>query len=201
MTLNVMNYADLELYQDIKDNLDRSVLNYQQKRHIWKYVAMSAVGGGFAAQGDTFPMHSFSRQGKNLPNNGRLTLYDDRFPSLMSGSSEEWLKVARIMSRHARSYRGKEPWTEALALQQQWLYSNSVALQTEVLRVGNELITQSTWEWSSSDCKRESNKRAVHFAIDDLTFAGVEDPGSRIVAWLSSWLNSCPPSTQFQTNY
>ena len=196
LTLNVMEYAGHEKYKDIQADIEKSELTQSQRRTIWKYVAMSAVGGGFVAHPDTFPMQSFLEEGRQLPNDGRLTLYDDKVPCLMSGNAEEWLKIARHMARNARSYKGKEEqWSEALALKEEWLYSDGVALQNEVWPVGGEL-SESSWKWSTTECKRTSEKRAVHFSVDDIV-SDVPDPAERIVQWLGTWLTSCDPSTHF----
>lgn len=203
LSLPINQFINSPEYHTIKADLDRSRLSPQQQRHVWKYVAMSAVGGGWVAHADTFPLHPSRRQGISLPNNGRITVYDDGFPCLVSGSADEFLRTAKRMARHARSYRGKEPWTEAMSLKAQ-----GVVLQKDVLDMSQHLhyhgLEQSSWEWTTGDCDGVRNKRAVHFSLDDGSSISNEtdipDPAERVVQWLAKWLDSCDVSMHFVAN-
>jgi len=58
-----------------------------------RYLAMAAVGGGWMSDYDVIP--TYLPPDVELPNRGTFTVYQQHVPALMSGSKEQWQKVAR----------------------------------------------------------------------------------------------------------
>ncbi|KAJ8036884.1 hypothetical protein HOLleu_17541 [Holothuria leucospilota] len=61
-----------------------------------RYVAMAAVGGGWMSDYDVIP-YRLTACIEPL-NDGAFTIYDNRVPSLVSGSSREFTRVANLMA-------------------------------------------------------------------------------------------------------
>jgi hypothetical protein len=84
--------------------------------HRW--VAMSAVGGGWYADYDVFPLHDFPAE---LPNNGRMTVHDIVSPTLASGSADEWSSTLNALLKDAQTHKSPIPnrqtyWTDSLGV-------------------------------------------------------------------------------------
>ena len=69
-----------------------------------RWLAMAANGGGWMCDYDVFPIPTSSelnREGRDLPYKGKLTVYeytrDGGVPSLVSGTAEEWERVALLL--------------------------------------------------------------------------------------------------------
>ena len=75
--------------------MEHTWLDGYNKMCIWRWVAMSNVGGGWMTDYDVFPLRSFETQ--TSPNNGALTVHDRFIPDLVSGSSDEWIRVAKAI--------------------------------------------------------------------------------------------------------
>eukprot|EP00540_Astrosyne_radiata_P001724 CAMPEP_0116833864 /NCGR_PEP_ID=MMETSP0418-20121206/6676_1 /TAXON_ID=1158023 /ORGANISM="Astrosyne radiata, Strain 13vi08-1A" /LENGTH=291 /DNA_ID=CAMNT_0004463367 /DNA_START=72 /DNA_END=948 /DNA_ORIENTATION=+ len=189
-------------YSEIMDIIEKgpNQVNSVQKRHIYKYLAMASMGGGWVAHSDVFPLHPFG--GSRLPNNGSLTLYDSIHPCLMSGSAEEFLRFGRRMAEHATTYNGAGEWNEQLALQ---YLQNEILVQPQVFEVRNSAQTSDgtvSWVWNSDDCSVTHGKRAVHFRLDaHEEFERVSEPGDMVVKWLGMWLQACERSNYFEIEY
>ena len=220
-------------YTDVLTQVEQSEnLTPQQKRHIYKYLAMASVGGGWLAHADVMPLQPF--YGTSLPHGGKFTLYDGVHsePCFLSGSASEWLRIGKLLAQHASSHRSREDddggvgggvggdgnsissegndsgsdesnvpdvrdvsggavleWNERDALQE---LRDEFVVQSEVFTVKS--TSNSTWVWNSQDCRLTHQQRVVHF---DLEGVGVEDPGDRVVKWMSMWLQACERSDYF----
>lgn len=64
---------------------------------FYRWLAMAASGGGWMCDYDTFPTNFPIEEGKNLPNNGKFTSFENHVPSLMSGTATEWTRVAKLL--------------------------------------------------------------------------------------------------------
>lgn len=64
---------------------------------FYRYLAMAANGGGWMSDYDTFPTNFPLEEGINLPNGGQFTSFQSQVPALISASSQEWLRVAKLM--------------------------------------------------------------------------------------------------------
>jgi hypothetical protein len=169
-------------------------VNPIQRRHVYKYLAMSASGGGWVGHSDTFPLHPFGSS-LELPNEGRMTVYGG--PCLMSGNATEWLRMGARVAEHARVYHLRDEWTEALALEQMQMDYTLVKDDIfEVPNSGSDVEIQ--WTWNSQDCQATKRNRAVHFRLgENERFSSMNDPGDMVIKWLSMWLQSCQRSTHF----
>ena len=147
-------------YTDIVQLLEGSKRNLTpaQKRHVYKYLAMASVGGGWVAHSNVLPLHPFYGN-PPLPNNGKLTLYDQSFaPSLMSGNAQEWLRLAKRMAQHASVYSSGE-WSEAVALHQ---LRHEIVVQDQVFTVSanhhHHQLTTTTTTVTILDNNNNNNK-------------------------------------------
>mmetsp|Transcript_14341 Transcript_14341/g.22387 ORF Transcript_14341/g.22387 Transcript_14341/m.22387 type:complete len:340 (+) Transcript_14341:75-1094(+) len=190
--LNIREGTEHYEFADILKSLDAVELDQEQRRHIMKYIAMAGVGGGWLSHSDVFPLHPFVRDGLELPNNGMLTFYDDtNTPScLLSGSAQEWLRVGRLMIEHAASYGGNNPWTEEQALQDLFM-NNQVVRRSDVFTSSDS----NNQLWYSDDCAKTSDKRAVHFSLDQHWKERSDD---MVIKWLGMWLKTCERSAHFE---
>eukprot|EP00543_Licmophora_paradoxa_P003378 CAMPEP_0202446278 /NCGR_PEP_ID=MMETSP1360-20130828/4825_1 /ASSEMBLY_ACC=CAM_ASM_000848 /TAXON_ID=515479 /ORGANISM="Licmophora paradoxa, Strain CCMP2313" /LENGTH=501 /DNA_ID=CAMNT_0049062723 /DNA_START=39 /DNA_END=1541 /DNA_ORIENTATION=- len=196
--LMVGKYSGRTEYQDILQMVAGRI-NDQQQRHILKYLAMHAIGGGWVAHSDTFPLHDF-RISDKLPNNGKLTSYDLTYPCLMSGSAQEWLRMGRRLAEHAKVYSPPTEWTEAIALRQMQAEITVLPEVFQVQNVASDAANQNKieWVWNSKDCHSTQARRAVHFRLDSKEdFEAMDDPGDMVVKWLSMWLQACERSDYF----
>lgn len=63
----------------------------------YRWLAMAASGGGWMCDYDTFPTNFSIDEGKKLPNNGKMTSFENHVPSLISGTAAEWTRVAKLL--------------------------------------------------------------------------------------------------------
>lgn len=193
LKLMVGKFATEPRFQDVLDKLEN--VNLLQRRHVYKYLAMAASGGGWVGHSDTFPLHPFGSS-LDLPNDGRMTVYGG--PCLMSGNATEWLRMGARVAEHARVYHLRDEWTEALALDQ--MQMDYQLVKDEVFEVANSAAENGDvqWTWNSQDCQKTKTRRAVHFRLGvSEDFSTMNDPGDMVIKWLSMWLQSCQRSTHF----
>jgi hypothetical protein len=192
--LMVEEYAARPEYKEVIDLLVN--VNVLQRRHVYKYLAMSAAGGGWLAHSDTFPLHPFGAH-LTLPNEGRLSVYDFKYPCLMSGNATEWLRMGKRIAEHAKVYHLRDQWTEALALQQ--MQMDYVLQNGQVYELPNN-SSDFQWTWNSQICQETRHKRAIHFRLGEKEdLSSLSDPGDMVIKWLSMWLQSCERSQEFVT--
>ena len=108
---------------------------------------------------DVFPLHDFRRDGRILPNNGTLTLHNRLCPSLVSGSGDEWTRVAEEMIDYAAENEINSD-QKALAA----LFVDNSDLFEQDWSVTQKVFNAS--EWDVNDCGEQTpqSMRAVHFA-------------------------------------
>lgn len=114
---SVMNdYTSLE--RDLLASLDP-----WSRALFHRWVAMSAVGGGWYADYDVFPLPDFqpSVVDDGLPNMGRMTVHDILSPTLASGSGKEWFSTLQALLLDAQ--KNMSPimdrwtfWTDSLGI-------------------------------------------------------------------------------------
>jgi len=66
---------------------------------LYRWLAMAASGGGWMCDYDTFPTNFPMNEARKLPSNGKLTSFEFHVPSLVSGTAEEWSRVAEELIR------------------------------------------------------------------------------------------------------
>jgi len=64
---------------------------------FYRWLAMATSGGGWMSEIDTLPTNFPLDEGFNLPNGGNLTTYEVHVPSLISGTADEWSRVAMLL--------------------------------------------------------------------------------------------------------
>eukprot|EP00566_Odontella_aurita_P014896 CAMPEP_0113558502 /NCGR_PEP_ID=MMETSP0015_2-20120614/18382_1 /TAXON_ID=2838 /ORGANISM="Odontella" /LENGTH=348 /DNA_ID=CAMNT_0000460045 /DNA_START=90 /DNA_END=1133 /DNA_ORIENTATION=+ /assembly_acc=CAM_ASM_000160 len=83
------------------------------------------AAGGWMADYDVFPLENFAEEGwtDNLPKGGRLTVYEANggehvsvVPSLVSGTAEEWTRMAWLLVQNYDAHRKDSFWSDMLAL-------------------------------------------------------------------------------------
>ncbi len=88
-------------YQEMKDKFMTYPLGtnsgYELACYL-RYLALASVGGGYMTDYDTLNVNvPPSPQCDYLPNDGKLTTHDDYVPAMVSGTEEEFNRVATMM--------------------------------------------------------------------------------------------------------
>ena len=83
-----------------------------------RWIAMAAVGGGWYADYDVFPLRAMPRE---IPHNGRMTVHDIASPTLASGNAEEWMMTLMALLEDAEANRSPRDdkltfWSDSLAV-------------------------------------------------------------------------------------
>jgi hypothetical protein len=108
---------------------------------------------------DVFPLHDFRNDGRVLPNNGNLTLHNRLCPSLVSGSGDEWLRVANTLIDYAAKHEINSDQKALVEIahespdtfQQDWSVTQTV-------------FSASSWNVTECGEHTPESMRAVHFA-------------------------------------
>ena len=80
-----------------------------------RYFAMASVGGGWMSDYDLIPI---GLKPSAMPNGGRFTVHEYAVPSLVSGSQEEWERMAYVLTETGRNMMGKtDLFSDMMALQ------------------------------------------------------------------------------------
>jgi hypothetical protein len=201
--------------------MEHTWLDGYNKMCIWRWVAMSNVGGGWMSDYDVFPLRPFPTE--PLPHNGALTVHDRFIPDLVSGSSEEWIRVAKeivngLLAKdaekkvEAQSYPPRKKqrrtytlWTDMFALQQ-WSRNQPDMFQGDsmvMIRPFDKEDEGLGATWSAEKCHERTPRGivAVHFSHDAIK-RGMEkkllhegqsmDHRAAIAKeWLAAWRSSC----------
>lgn len=94
----VLTLADAKKHKwfiPINYMMEHTLLDGYNKMCIHRWLAMAAVGGGWMSDYDTFPLRNFGPQTDPLPNDGALTVHDRMVPDLVSGSADEYVRIAQ----------------------------------------------------------------------------------------------------------
>jgi len=113
--LNIDDVMKHDRYDEIRAFLDNEAFGEYDELCFLRWYAMSAVGGGWMSDYDVVPLKSLvpndyftapeelsegdmdGNNGIPLPNNGYFTVYSWQVPSLMSGSANEWERLAQAL--------------------------------------------------------------------------------------------------------
>jgi hypothetical protein len=145
---------------------------------FYRWLAMSAVGGGWMSDYDVFPVghgsgNIHARQTAELPNAGSFSIFSivpgsagSGIPCLMSGSDDEWERMAFTILQNGLEHQHENHWTDMWALQdlrhQRYLYH----WYDEVVEGANVLPQH---EFGPDDCSALEGKRAIHFSHSALS--------------------------------
>lgn len=112
---NAMNHPD---YQEMNRIMDGLPFGYYDRLCFLRWLAMATVGGGWLVDYDTFPLHKF--ESLPLPNEGKLTVHEysksGGVPSMVSGTPEEWYRLAKAHVENAKAHSGESHWSDMKAL-------------------------------------------------------------------------------------
>jgi hypothetical protein len=164
-----------------------------------RYLAMSVVSGGWMSDYDTFPLHAFNAS--ILPNEGRLTVHEysknGGVPDLVSGSAQEFNRMAGILVENAFNHRSERFWSDMFALHDLYVSSGGSIYIRDSHVMPGQVITRQTR--SDKICKRTNGKYAVHFSHFAMEFGGTAGAGPEHRAdfaqtWLKQWRELCLPA-------
>ena len=134
---------------------------------FFRWLAMSVVGGGFMADYDTFPLEINATQYYNgkLPNGGTFTSFDGFVPALVSGSGDEWERMAHEVLGAIQ----KSDFTGFVSD----MFALKYISETKPKSFHNELVGMSQNKVFGSifyksrgkvDCTMMKGKKAIHFS-------------------------------------
>lgn len=200
-------------YEKLKAELDSLRLDTFGNLIFSRWIAMAAVGGGWYADYDAFPIREFP---SDLPNNGRMTVYDIASPTLASGSAAEWLLTLNALLGDAKNHQSTDPkgltfWTDSLgvlSLMRKYENKKSPSPQT-AKRVANPygkkdpILTD-----SGCDTKPFRGRWVVHFGLEMVQTAQFVPPELRLPKhrvtlaknWLSKWTEKCTKQHSIREN-
>jgi len=99
--VKVLTFEDAKKHPDFNrvetDMIHLLVSRGQDPLPFYQWMAMAMSGGGWISAYDTFPTNFDVIDATTLPNGGTFTSYQDTIPSLMSGSSDEWGRVSKLL--------------------------------------------------------------------------------------------------------
>jgi len=134
-----------------------------------RWIAMAAVGGGFMTDNDVFPLNDFRVYGNELPNDGKLTVWEQWVPAIVSGSSEEYRRIAQriaeVMGYFVDSYyagnqlRRNKCGSDMLSLEQLKRGDNPEYILAKRVQPP-QMIT----EWTDEACESFQGSWGVHFS-------------------------------------
>lgn len=177
---------------------------------FFRWLAMSAVGGGWMSDYDVFPLISNVPQSNDgsLPNEGAMSVYSivkgsngAGIPCLLSGSAEEWERMSFALLQNGIEHQNEVMWTDMFALMDLRWTTKYIAVD-EVIGGEEVLLGRS---WNQDDCRITDGMQAVHFShfamkegnVDN--FEGAKNaPNHRpkvIIGWLEDWKSICSPSS------
>jgi len=172
-----------------------------------RWLAVAIMGGGWMSDYDLFPLPSKSLSIKSmmLPNDGKFTVYSTvegggGIPCLMSGSAEEWNRLAGALLNNAIQHTDTVLWSDMFALMDLRHQDSNAYIGTKDVIPGASVLVGR--DWKDSDCKEISNgKMAVHFSHDALhkgdlsNIDGADDhPSNRPFitrSWFKMWKETC----------
>lgn len=135
---------------------------YNQWCYI-RWLAMSAVGGGWMSDYDVLPVRKI-----DYYQIGKFTVHEPGVPSLLSGTQEEWSKMAWAILENGLQHNSPEVdlWSDMMALadlqeqqdQPEFHYAVNKTVLTAIL-----LLTGKPWT-KDKECHRLKRHDAIHFS-------------------------------------
>jgi hypothetical protein len=169
-------------------------------RNYKRWMAMAFVGGGWLADYQLWPLNYFLRHGRALPYDGAMTVYMGPNPVLLSGTAEEYLRMAHqigltaekmighqkwLNENYPESYKKSVPWNDAIALQE--LRKN---VSKDMFKVRADVMdSRKMTQDGVYDCGVTEGKRAVFFRA--LQAKSPDNRGGVARKVLNGWRNAC----------
>jgi hypothetical protein len=174
---------------------DEAIVNYK------RWIAMAFVGGGWLADYHVWPLNYFLQNGRVLPHDGAITIYMGTNPVLVSGTGDEFLRMAQQIGQTAdkmighqkwlnenypEQYKKNVPWNDSIALVD--LRKN---VSKDMFKSRGDVVERSRVLGKSGvvDCDASAGKRAVYFR----GLSGTNDANRGTVArkFLNQWRAAC----------
>ena len=141
---------------------------------FYRYLAMAASGGGWMSDYDTFPTNFPLDEAIVLPNDGKFTSFSGQVPALLSASSDEWTRVAKLMAEAISRDPSDHP-SDMFILKFLWSEMIDDEIPHDLVFLPNDdqsVLTRFQYdEPHIISCKRMEVGRAIHMshkAIDVL---------------------------------
>ncbi len=162
-----------------------------------RWLAVAAVGGGFAVDYDTFPLDFVMT---TLPNGGKLTVHENSraggVPSLVSANAGEYTAFAWALAMNLGAHKTEAHWSDMKAMQDMYQKSNGTAyiMESNVL---SALVVLNERGFDDHNCGIVAGKYALHFSHHAIQYgklrqgAGPQDRASVGSEWLQGWRESC----------
>eukprot|EP00559_Dactyliosolen_fragilissimus_P001887 CAMPEP_0184864732 /NCGR_PEP_ID=MMETSP0580-20130426/15946_1 /TAXON_ID=1118495 /ORGANISM="Dactyliosolen fragilissimus" /LENGTH=288 /DNA_ID=CAMNT_0027363643 /DNA_START=119 /DNA_END=985 /DNA_ORIENTATION=- len=170
---------------------------------FFRWFAMVASGGGWMCDYDVFPLNFPTESVDVLPNGGHFTSYEWHVPSLMSGSAEEWDRVATIMLEAILRIPAGEPKTDMLAFQTIRIEQEKQAMNHNIIFIGPGTYVRAGFDYASMhvvDCDLLKRAWVAHLSHSESRKAfqkdifPVDDLYNRAQAgklYLRHWKDQC----------
>jgi hypothetical protein len=167
-----------------------------------RHFVMGAIGGGFLADFDAFPIRDFRHDGLELPFNGEFAIYDLFAANLASGCAEAWIEIATALVDDAQTHvnpdRASNFMTDTLGFLN-LVRANRIKIhsQREVLSASKAL---NGIPLTAEQCNKKPirGKRTIHVFPSGMLFAEMEPnlrlPRHRVTVarhWLSTFTTIC----------
>ena len=167
---------------------------------FFRWLAMAAIGGGYMSDNDVLPMQGSYMLSKHatLPNDGNFTAYQRHVPSMMSGSANEWDRLASTILATAIAQSNGHMKIDGGSR----LTSDMMALLS-VIKTGGDVIVhpdhilsnpQDFLAMNQSLCMGMGQKPAVHFSHHAIHAMGSEHVDLRpaiMRKWMTRWRTIC----------
>eukprot|EP00545_Synedropsis_sp_CCMP1620_P001493 CAMPEP_0119011034 /NCGR_PEP_ID=MMETSP1176-20130426/5409_1 /TAXON_ID=265551 /ORGANISM="Synedropsis recta cf, Strain CCMP1620" /LENGTH=303 /DNA_ID=CAMNT_0006963793 /DNA_START=64 /DNA_END=972 /DNA_ORIENTATION=- len=166
-------------------------------RNYKRWMAMAYVGGGWLADFQLWPLNYFLRHGRALPYDGALTVYMGTNPVLVSGTGEEYLRLARQIGQTADKMIGHQKWLNENypeSYQKSVLWNDSIALMElrkniskDMFKVRGDVVDKGRLQDKDGifDCAVSEGKRGIFFRA--LKAKSPENRGSTARKFLNGW--------------
>lgn len=201
--LTPQHAADLPQYRELMAMIpDGELIPEEAIRNYKRWMAMAAVGGGWMADINLFPLNYFLRHGRDLPYDGQLTTYMGPNAILVSGTGDEYLRMVHQIGGTAEKIIGHQKWLnenypEAFKARVEW--NDGIALKElrdkvskDMFKVRGDVVEKGRIMKKDSqdiDCEVSNGKRAVYFR--GLAPKPGESRGTIARKFLNSWRAAC----------